>query len=127
MRKQRDMDLIADTLSTINVAVTNIYTKIDRSDSVASPEQRELVDTFNELVTLEQKLIDMIHPKRHEIYDGKLPAPKYLAFKHYVNPKDKLSWVLIEEQRDYEVSPHWHNKIADLNYQEKQALLGGAE
>ena len=98
--------LLTDTLSHINNAVTNIYTNIDRDYCQITPELRELVDTFNELVTLEQKIIDILHPMRHE--EGKLPSPKYLTFKPNSFGVIKMgSESLIKEiQRDYKKSDH---------------------
>ena len=74
-------NLLEDTLSHINNAVTNIFTKIERDDLGwdASAKEKQLVDTFNELVTLEQKIIDILHPMRHE--DGELPSPTYLRIE----------------------------------------------
>ena len=107
--------LLTDTLSHINNAITNIYTNIER-DVLGDIEmiyrfgitskEKELVDTFNELVTLEQKLIDILHPMRHE--EGKLPNPTYLTFKPNSFGVIKMgSESLIKEiQRDYKKSDH---------------------
>ena len=112
MRKQKDKSLLTDTLTHINSAVTNIYTNIDRDDCLATPEQRELVDTFNELVTLEQKIIDMLHPKRHE--EGKLPNPKYLEIERSTG-LNSITYMIKERQRDYEKSKHWYQKMHELS------------
>jgi len=109
MRTPKDERLLTETLTHINSAVTNIYTNIDRISGLHTPEKRELVDTFNELVTLEQKIIDMLHPMRHE--DGKLPSPKYLEIKKLYH----LSPIIRERQRDYEKSKHWYQKMHELN------------
>jgi hypothetical protein len=115
MRKQKDESLLTDTLTHINSAVTNIYTKMDIHGDIGwddlgwnpTPEQRELVDTFNELVTLEQKIIDMLHPMRHE--DGKLPSPKYLYIE-----RANTGFRLREERRDYQKSRWLYYKKRDL-------------
>ena len=109
----KDCDLLTDTLTHINSAVTNIYTKLEIGDHIKwddagwspTPEQRELVDTFNELVTLEQKIIDMLHPMRHE--DGKLPSPKYLYIERADMLDESKGWLLKEKQKDYKKSD-WH-------------------
>ena len=71
-------DLITETISTINSTINNIYTKIDRDDCSDSFEERELVERFNELVKIEQHLIDILHPNRHDDYD--IPKPKFLRY-----------------------------------------------
>ncbi len=112
MSKQKDESLLTDTLAHINSAVTNIYTNIDRmtnTGGLGTPEKKELVDTFNKLVTLEQKIIDMLHPMRHE--DGKLPSPKYLEIKKLFG----MNTIVKERQRDYEKSKHWYQKMHELD------------
>lgn len=112
MSKQKDESLLTDTLTHINSAVTNIYTNIDRmtnTGGLGTPEKKELVDTFNKLVTLEQKIIDMLHPMRHE--DGKLPSPKYLEIKKLFG----MNTIVKERQRDYEKSKHWYQKMHELS------------
>tara|TARA_R100000995_G_scaffold4135_1_gene2170 strand:+ start:5680 stop:6030 length:351 start_codon:yes stop_codon:yes gene_type:complete len=111
MRKQKDESLLTDTLTHINSAVTNIYTNIDRDDCLATPEQRELVDTFNKLVTLEQKIIDMLHPKRHE--EGKLPNPKYLEIERSTG-LNSITYMIKERQENYSKSEHWYHKMQEL-------------
>ena len=115
MSKQKDESLLTETLTHINSAVTNIYTKLDVEghnwghdrylDWTPTPAQRELVDTFNELVTLEQKIIDMLHPMRHE--DGKLPNPKYLYLQRADMLDESKGWLLKETRKEYKKS-HWH-------------------
>jgi hypothetical protein len=109
-------NLLTDTLSHINNAVTNIFTNIERdvlgdiemiNNWYATSKEKELVDTFNELVTLEQKIIDILHPMRHE--DGKLPSPKYLYIE-----RANCGFRMKEEQRDYEKSEHLYYAKRDL-------------
>lgn len=105
-------NLIRETLSKINQAVTHIYTNIDRQEwdsenclpeegQMHTEEQRELVDTFNELVVIEQRLIDILYPDRHK--DGNLPNPKFLYFEldEYDN------WKIIEGTQSYDRSKNW--------------------
>ena len=108
MRTPKDERLLTETLTHINSAVTNIYTNIDRitnTGGLGTPEMKELVDTFNKLVTLEQKIIDMLHPMRHE--DGKLPSPKYLYIERADMLDESKGWLLKEKQKDYKKSD-WH-------------------
>ena len=116
-------DLITETISTINSAINNIYTKIDRANPSGSFEERELVERFNELVKIEQHLIDILHPNRHDDYD--IPEPKFLRYningvdqhliglnlldEHMVNDvgnTSKSSIELTEVEDDYERSDH---------------------
>ena len=92
-------DLITETISTINSTINNIYTKIDRDDCSDSFEERELVERFNELVKIEQHLIDILHPNRHDDYD--IPKPKFLRYKTYLYGME-----LVEVEDDYERSDH---------------------
>ena len=97
-------DLITETISTINSAINNIYTKIDRENPSGWHDERELVQRFNELVKIEQCLIDILHPNRHDDYD--IPKPKFLRYNiKMVNddPIDDLL-VLVEVEDDYERS-----------------------
>ena len=116
-------DLITETISTINSAINNIYTKIDRENPSGSFEERELIERFNELVKIEQYLIDILHPNRHDDYD--IPKPKFLRYningvdqhliglnlldEHMVNDvgnTSKSSIELTEVEDDYERSDH---------------------
>jgi len=108
--------LLTDTLSHINNAITNIYTNIER-DVLGDIEmiyrfgitskEKELVDTFNELVTLEQKIIDILHPMRHE--EGKLPNPTYFCIESRGG-----GYQIKEERRDYKKSDHLYYAKREL-------------
>ena len=103
--------LITETIGTINSAINNIYTKIDLANPSGSFEERELVERFNELVKIEQYLIDILHPNRHDDYD--IPEPKFLKYningyeQHLMGIcQDVKNVDLVEVQEDYERSDH---------------------
>jgi len=104
-------DLITETISTINSAINNIYTKIDLANPSGSFEERELVERFNELVKIEQYLIDILHPNRHDDYD--IPEPKFL--KYNINGYEQHLMGICQDvknvdlgivEEDYERSDH---------------------
>jgi len=69
-------ELLEDTIQPVMEICNRIYTKIDRTPKEEMSEiDFELVKTFNELVDMNQRNLDILFPNR-----GTFPR-KYLSFK----------------------------------------------
>jgi len=69
-------ELLEDTIQPVMEICNRIYTKIDRTPKEEMSEiDFELVKTFNELVDINQRNLDILFPER-----GKFPR-KFLSFK----------------------------------------------
>ena len=69
-------ELLEDTIQPVMEICNRIYTKIDRTPKEEMSEiDFELVKTFNELVDMNQRNLDILFPKR-----GRFPR-KHLVFK----------------------------------------------
>jgi len=76
-------ELLEFTLK-VNIGTCNeIYTKINReskdNSDFLSEEQRLLIKTFNNLVSMNQTILDTLYPQRE---DMNLPNAKHLAYKN---------------------------------------------
>jgi len=69
-------ELLEDTIQPVMEICNRIYTKIDRTPKEEMSEiDFELVKTFNELVNINQRNLDILFPER-----GRFPR-KHLSFK----------------------------------------------
>ena len=72
----RNKELLEDTIQPVMEICNKIYSKIDRTPKEEMSEiDFELVKTFNELVDMNQRNLNILFPKRGAF------TPKHLSFK----------------------------------------------
>mgnify|MGYP003659158200 FL=1 len=75
----KNNDLLNDVRESITEVCNQIYTKIDRQpkdDYETSEEDLLLLKSFNTFVTINQLILDRLHPERKQM---KLPKPKHFG------------------------------------------------
>ena len=75
----KNNDLLNDVRESITEVCNHIYTKIDRQpkdDYETTEEDLLLLKSFNTFVTINQLILDRLHPERKQM---KLPKPKHFG------------------------------------------------
>ena len=85
-------ELLEESVKSLMEICNKIYTKIERSPrKVISEEDFELVKTFNQLLKINQRNLDVLYPDREISYS----EPRCLSFKSGLN-----SGEIVEEVSD---------------------------
>ena len=91
--KELLQEMIESNMQTCN----QIYTQIDRTPKEKSDADFMLVKSFNTLVEVNQKALDVLYPERHE--NGQLPKPKHLVFKQtHTDNEDVVEIIEVEAE-----------------------------
>ena len=86
-------EMIESNMQTCN----QIYTQIDRTPKEKNDADFMLVKSFNTLVEVNEKALDVLYPERHE--NGQLPKPKHLVFKQtHTDNEDVVEIVEVEAE-----------------------------
>lgn len=76
----KNNDLLNDVRESLTEVCNHIYTKIDRQpkdDYETTEEDILLLKSFNTFITINQLILDRLHPERKQM---NLPKPKHFGF-----------------------------------------------
>ena len=90
-------ELLQEMIESNKQTCNQIYTQIDRTPKKKSDADFWLVKSFNTLVELNQKALDVLYPERHN--NGDIPKPKHLIFKQtHTDNEDVVEIVEVEAE-----------------------------
>tara|TARA_R100001460_G_scaffold17234_1_gene37255 strand:- start:1275 stop:1601 length:327 start_codon:yes stop_codon:yes gene_type:complete len=99
--KELLQEMVESNMQTCN----QIYTQIDRNPKEKSDADFMLVKSFNTLVEVNQKALDVLYPERHK--NGDLPKPKHLVFKQIHNDNEDVVEIVEVEAETLKQEFNW--------------------